>query len=370
MDVNILILKELAQSLAVLYAEDEDDMRTEYGSLFAEFFRKVDVARTGSEALEMYKKEKYNIVITDIKMPMFDGIRLSREIKAINRKQPVLVTSAYSDTEHLLELINIGVEKFITKPIHNEQLLDVLFKICTAIKYEEEYTRCNVFKIRLSAINELFKNIAHHWRNPLNEIGLLIQNIELAYDCGELNKKYLDKFIDHSMSVVQKMSGTIELFLASVPKSDTIDVTFDLAETIGAVIVLLGETLRDCHIDIKVEVRESQTITGCQTKLIEVLSQIINNARDALLEKRRSDRRINICLFRAHNRPVITVQDNGGGISEALIDKIFEPYQTTKGVKSGTGLGLYIARQFVNVDMNGQLTARNVDGGAEFRIEL
>ncbi|MBF0317332.1 MAG: response regulator, partial [Nitrospirae bacterium] len=178
MNVNIMILRELAQSLSVLYVEDEEDIRLEYGKFYMEFFRKVDMACNGSEALDMYKKERYDLVITDIKMPVFDGISLSREIKAINRKQPILVTSAYSDSEYLLELIEIGVEKFITKPINNEKLLDVLLKVCTAIKYEEEYVRCNIFKIRLSAINELFKNISHHWRNPLNEIGLLIQNIE------------------------------------------------------------------------------------------------------------------------------------------------------------------------------------------------
>ncbi|MBF0608085.1 MAG: hybrid sensor histidine kinase/response regulator [Magnetococcales bacterium] len=370
MKVNLMILKELAQSLSILYAEDEDDMRSEYSKFYMKFFKSVDVARDGKEALELYKRDRYDIVITDIKMPMFDGIRLAREIKLINRKQPILVTSAYNDSEYLLELINIGIDKFITKPINNEQLLDVLLKVCTAIKYEEEYMRCNVFKIRLAAINELFKNIAHHWRNPLNEVGLLIQNIDFVYDEGVLDRKFLDDFIDRSMSVVQKMSGTIELFLASVPKAESDDVTFDIAEAIGTVLVLLGETLKDCCIEVKVDVVENHTLTGCRTKLIEALSQIINNARDALMENRQTDRQINICLLTAQNRPVITVQDNGGGISEPLLEKIFEPYQTSKGPKSGTGLGLYIARQFIELDMGGGLTARNTDGGAEFRIEL
>ncbi|MBF0337507.1 MAG: hybrid sensor histidine kinase/response regulator [Nitrospirae bacterium] len=369
MKINIMLLRELAKSLRVLYVEDEDDIRLEYGKFYMEFFRKVDTACNGREALELYKKDRYDIVITDIKMPMFDGIRLAGEIKAINRKQPILVTSAYSDAGYLLELINIGVDKFITKPINNEQLLDVLLKVCTAIKYEEEYMRCNVFKIRLAAINELFKNIAHHWRNPLNEIGLLIQNIEFAYEDGKIDKNFLDEFIQQSMSVVQKMSGTIELFMASVPRSET-DVTFELSGVIDTVLVFLCETLKDCCIAVKVDIRDNHTLTGCRTKLIEALSQIINNARDALLENRQTDRQINICLLTADNRPVITVQDNGGGISEPLIEKIFEPYHTSKGPKSGTGLGLYIARQFIEIDMGGKLTARNIDGGAEFSIEL
>ncbi|KJU86472.1 integral membrane sensor signal transduction histidine kinase [Candidatus Magnetobacterium bavaricum] len=369
MKINIMMLKELAQSLSILYAEDEDDIRIEYGNLYTEFFRSVDVACNGSEALDLYKKGRYDLVITDIRMPILDGISLSREIKAINIRQPILITSAYSDSEYLIELINIGIDKFITKPINNEQLLDVLFNVCTAIKYEEEYVRCNIFKIRLSAINELFKNISHHWRNPLNELGLLIQNTELAYDEGELDRKFLDEFINHSMGVVLKMSGTIDLFMASVPQFDK-EVNFDPSGVIDSVMNLLGETLKDCNIDVKVEVRDNPTIMGCSAKLIEAISQIINNARDALLENQPTDRQIKICLFSVNNRPVITVRDNGSGINETEIDKIFEPYHTTKGHKSGTGLGLYIAKQFIEVDMNGQLTARNVDGGAEFRIEL
>ncbi|MBF0345068.1 MAG: hybrid sensor histidine kinase/response regulator [Nitrospirae bacterium] len=369
MKIKIVLLKELAQTLSALYVEDEDNIRIEYSKFYREFFRKVDLACNGREALDMYMRERYDIVITDIKMPICDGICLSKEIKAINRKQPILVTSAYSDAEYLLELINIGIEKFITKPINNEQLLDVLLKVCTAIKYEEEYMRCNVFKIRLSAINELFKNIAHHWRNPLNEVGLLIQNIEYAYDEGSLDKKFLGEFIEQSMSVIKRMSNTIGLFLTSMPRYDT-DVTFDLAGVIDIVLTLVGETLRDCCIDVKVEVRENHKITGCRTKLVETLWQIINNARDAILENRQTDRQINICVFSANNRPVITIQDNGGGIREPLIDKIFEPYQSTKGYSSGTGLGLYIAKHFIEVDMNGKLTARNINSGAEFRIEL
>ncbi|MBV6341889.1 hybrid sensor histidine kinase/response regulator [Candidatus Magnetobacterium casense] len=369
MKINIMLLRELAKSLRVLYVEDEDNIRFEYGKFYMEFFKKVDTACNGMEALELYKKDRYDIVITDIKMPMCDGIRLAGEIKAINRKQPILVTSAYSDADYLLELINIGVDKFITKPINNAQLLDVLLNVCTAIKYEEEYMRCNVFKIRLAAINGLFKNIAHHWRNPLNEIGLLIQNIEIAYEEGTMDKAFLDEFIQQSMSVVQKMSGTIELFMASVPRSET-DVVFELSGVIDNVLVLLGEALKDCCIVVKVDIRDNHTLTGCRTKLIEALSQIINNARDALLENRQTDRQLNICLLTAHNRPVIIVQDNGGGISEPLIEKIFEPYHTSKGPKSGTGLGLYIAQQFIETDMGGKLTARNTNVGAEFRIEL
>ncbi|MBF0538005.1 MAG: response regulator [Nitrospirae bacterium] len=369
MKVNLMILKELAQSLSILYVEDEEDMRLQYSMLYRKFFKQVDVACDGREALDMYKNKTYDIVITDIRMPLFDGISLSREIKAINRRQPLLVTSAYSDAEYLLELINIGIDKFIAKPINNEQLLNVLLDVCTAIKYEEEYMRCNVLKIRLSAINELFKNISHHWRNPLNEIGLLIQNIEFAYADGELDKKYIDEFIDQSMSVVQKMSSTIDLFLASVPKSDT-ELTFEISEVIGNVLSLLGETLKNYSIYVKLEIRENHILTGCRTKLIEAISQMINNARDALIQNRQTDRRINICVFSAGNRPVITIQDNGGGISETLIDKIFEPYSTTKGPQSGTGLGLYISRQFIEVDMGGKLTARNICGGAEFMIEL
>ena len=111
-------------------------------------------------------------------------------------------------------------------------------------------------------------------------------------------------------------------------------------------------------------------ITGFPNEYSQVLLIILNNARDALLEGNVSLPRIEIKLFREDNRAVTTISNNGGVISDEIIDRIFDPYFTTKEKSNGTGIGLYMSKTIIEKRMKGRITVRNTDEGAKFRIEV
>lgn len=137
-------IKPLTENLDVLYVEDDEIIVETVRVMLSRLFRTVDVAYNGREGLEKYAQKKYDIIISDIRMPKIDGIEMTRAIKTENPKQRIVITSASDDSEYLLELIDIGIEKFILKPLTKTKLLSTLEQVSSAImdqKMLEEYKR-------------------------------------------------------------------------------------------------------------------------------------------------------------------------------------------------------------------------------------
>src|SRR6185369_1055871 len=139
-------------------------------------------------------------------------------------------------------------------------------------------------------------------------------------------------------------------------------------EVVEKTISLLEGSLKAVGIESQVEVTGDPCVEGYPNEFAQVLLNIVNNARDALLAHKPEHPAIVIRLFGVEGRAVVTVSYNGGGIPEAILDKVFDPYFTTKGPDKGTGIGLYMSKTIVEKNMNGTLTVRNVGDGAEFRI--
>lgn len=149
-------LKNLTSQMNVLYVEDEEMLRTGMVGSLRQLFRQVEVAEDGAVALTLYQNSHFDLIITDISMPIMDGITMIRHIKSHNPEARIIVTSAQNDADKLLELINLGVERFLTKPIDKTMLIETLFSVCNAIvsiKQSQAYQRELEQKIRLLETN-------------------------------------------------------------------------------------------------------------------------------------------------------------------------------------------------------------------------
>ena len=222
---------------------------------------------------------------------------------------------------------------------------------------------------RQAAMGEMIGNIAHQWRQPLTTIALLIQDLSENYCYGDFNQEYLDKTVDHAMQVIQFMSSTIDDF-RNFFKPDKLKESFLIGEAIRKTISFTGPSLKDKNIHVDLETDDTLYITGYPNEYAQVLFSIINNAKDALLEKGVKNPLIVIKASNQQGKSVVTIADNAGGIPEDVFDKIFDPYFTTKELGKGTGVGLYMAKTIIEKHMGGKLSARNNAEGAEFRIEV
>ncbi|WP_373000274.1 response regulator [Sulfurimonas sp.] len=138
MEINIVKLKKYASKCSVLYVEDDEVIRTQTASFLGRFFPDVVLAEDGAIGLTKYKEREFDVVITDINMPNMNGIEMIEAIKEIYYDQIILVTSAHNDSEYLMKLINLDVNRFVLKPFNNKQFLYVLYKIAEELTFENE----------------------------------------------------------------------------------------------------------------------------------------------------------------------------------------------------------------------------------------
>ncbi|MBF0467212.1 MAG: hypothetical protein HQK88_15370 [Nitrospirae bacterium] len=285
----------------------------------------------------------------------------TNELTAINQKLQNEINLKKLVEKDLLSL-NQHLEKRVEEEVNN--------------RYQHE--QMLIQQSKMASMGEIISMIAHQWKQPLNAISLTVEDVKDTYVYNEMSKESLYKSIEIIHSQIKFMSKTIDNFrdfLMPAKKQQIISVK----KIIDDLMFMFGESYRKAHnLEIIVKIKGSESylsFVGCSTEFKQVLLNLINNARDAIISKNKlSDNgykgTILIFLKGTEDEIIVTVQDNGGGIPAYVIDKIYEPYVSTKSSENGTGLGLYLAKKIVEEKIGGVLSVRNNDGGAQFTITI
>lgn len=265
------------------------------------------------------------------------------------------------EIDELSDNFNLMTDKL--KALYNEQE----DKIKEGIRQLREKDHMIIKQSRQAAMGEMIGNIAHQWRQPLNSIGVIIQNIEDAYEFNEMTAGYLHEKVASVMNMLYYMSHTIDDF-RNFFKPDKEKQDFSTIEAVKRALNFMEANFTNNNIRLELSFAEDSVIRGYPNEYAQVLLNILNNARDMLLERNIAEPVIRITAGKSETMSVVKIADNAGGIDPKIIHKLFEPYFTTKEV--GTGLGLYMSKMIVEKNMNGVLSVANMSGGAEFTIEV
>lgn len=187
-------LMELGKELSVLYVEDDENLRLETTKIIERIFKNIDVASDGEEGLKAFTAKKYDLVITDIEMPNMNGIDLSRNIRTIDKELPIVVVSAYSNTDYFIEAIAIGIDYYILKPIKMPRLIDTLY---AAVKRIIDRRIADAYRE-----NEINRKIQKASQQVLAEITNVSPNPTIVYDEGSItfmNKAFRDLFAEDDL---------------------------------------------------------------------------------------------------------------------------------------------------------------------------
>ena len=198
---------------------------------------------------------------------------------------------------------------------------------------------------------------------------MLVQQLQLYYDLGQFNKEYLDTTVDKSMAQIKHMSQTIEDFRTFF-KPDKGKVKFSVRKAVMKALALVDDSFKSQQITIDFQVKNHPAAIGFPNEYSQVLLNILMNAKDALSDKRPENPKVMVAVSKEGERAIVSITDNAGGIPDDIIDKIFEPYFTTKGPAHGTGVGLFMSKTIIEKNMHGKLSVCNTSDGAEFRIEV
>ncbi len=242
-------------------------------------------------------------------------------------------------------------------------------KVQEEVRMHREKEKMLIQQSKMAAMGDMISMIAHQWRQPLNQMSYILMNIDSAYEYKELTPQYMDEKIKEGTRLLEYMSHTIDDF-KNFFKPDKERSEEQISEVLEHTVSLVQKSLEAHKIILQKEVKSDARLWVYRNELLQVILNLISNAKDALVFGAVVAPKIHISLEEDDACLSIRVCDNAGGVDEAIQEKIFEPYFSTKGEKSGTGLGLYMAKTIVEGHLNGELRVSNSDEGACFIVIL
>lgn len=372
--------------ISVLYVEDQIDIQKEFAEILSLYVDEIHVASNGEEGVQSYQKTHPDIIITDIQMPKMTGLEMIEAIRETDQETPIIVTSAYNDSKYLLDAINMGVEHYLLKPVMIDKLENHLERIKKALmqkreleayqlyledKLEEEVALREAKEALLIEQNKSYEVgqmvgiIAHQWKQPLHYLNLLIEDLGMEYEYQPLSKEYIKDFTQKGTDKVKFLSETMDNFL-NFYKSDTNVQTFSINKVTHDISMFLDMSFQSLGITINIIRKDDFTLHGIKNEFQQVLLNIINNAKEAFDGQKRSDAIITVNISTHEGKGVIAIEDNAGGIPEAILEDIFDLEYTTK--ENGNGIGLYLVKKIVTQRFNGTIEATNTQTGARFNL--
>ena len=266
-----------------------------------------------------------------------------------NRKYPIKNSSG--------EIIGLfGIARIVTENIRN------LEKI-------EKQQKMMIVQSRAAAMGEIISMLAHQWRQPLTTIATVVSLLKIDLALDNFKANVFDDRLNHIEGLVKKMSLTINDF-RNFFKPDNQAEEVNLSEVIQTALNMIKHELESDNIRIIKNFHTSTPMYTYKNELIQVLLSLFKNAQDNFINQKTEEPKVEISISEEETMHIIKISDNGGGIPEAYINQIFEPYFSSKDEKNDTGLGLYMSKTIIEKHCKGSLSVRNKKGGAEFEIKL
>lgn len=330
-------------------------------------FKDNSVVDCNKIAIELFNKQmKYELINKS-----FNDLIHNKNRDILNEKEPFETNLIREDGSEFNAIINIK----------DTSLNNQIFKIVTIVDIEDLKRKENLMaeQTKLAAMGEMLGNIAHQWRQPLNIISMSSSNLKLKNDIGELCSSTLSESLSLILRTTNHLSDTIDTFNDFL-KTDKEKSFFNVNENIKNSISLVDSFFKNFNIDIILELEEGIFINSLANEFSQAFINILNNAKDAIVLNLKDNEYglIKIKTKKIDKFIEISILDNAKGIEKDILNKIFEPYFTTKHKYQGTGLGLYMTRKIINSSMGGEITVQNKKfvhnqkkyEGAEFKIKI
>ena len=258
------------------------------------------------------------------------------------------------------------IDEFLELEHHNKELER---KIEEEVAKNREKDKLMFQQAKLASLGEMLGNISHQWRQPLMEINSLFLPIEgkITLDMP-LDKEEILETIGKLNDITKYMSNTIDDF-RDFFATDKEKIRFQLIEQINSTINIISGGLKTNNIKLDIIIQKNPEMIGYKNDYSQVLINIINNAKDILIQRKIKNPYIKISIFEENENIITTVEDNGGGIKVKPIEKIFEPFFTYEKI-GGSGIGLFMSKLIIEKNMNGKLLVQNTLEGAFFKIVI
>ncbi|WP_428026753.1 ATP-binding protein [Arcobacter sp.] len=270
------------------------------------------------------------------------------------------------ETYELQESFNLmakNIEKNIIELQHSNIKEKKLFhELKSQMEKNHEQDILIKHQSRMAIIGEMLNNIAHQWRQPLNAITVQMSGLKLRKELDILEENEIENTSDSVMKYANYLSNTIDDFRDYIKDYNTKKEYFNIETSLTKAIDITSASLKNNYITVNIKhYKDELLVNGVINELTQVFINILNNSKDILNEKNIEERIIEVSFYKENDKITITLQDNAGGVNENILDKIFDPYFTTKHKSQGTGIGLYMSAKIIHEHFSGEILVKNED---------
>ncbi len=357
--------------ISVLFVEDDPITTSFYKRVLAPLVSELLIADNGKTGAELYKAHRPDLVITDVAMPVMNGLEMIEEIRAYDREARFIIMSAFEEPRKFMEEHRVDKNDFLAKPVERNKLQMLITKVSSIIQLEKEIKtereknkhqqQLLIHKSKLESLGKLAAGIAHEINQPLGGIAMSIENMHYKLNEEGTDKKYFHDKIESINENINRINQIIEhIRVFSRAQGSELKVEFSVKEAIYNALSLTQTQLHNNGIETDLKTSDKPFIVlGNKFKLEQVLINLITNSRDALIQKRKNfddsfKPLLTIRTQQSGQNILIDVEDNGSGIDKDTAQLIFDPFFTTKSEGQGTGLGLSISYGIIK-EMQGDI---------------
>ncbi len=268
-------------------------------------------------------------------------------------------------SENKLRILNKNLEQRVKEETDNRMSIEL-----KALQEKKEKEQMLVNQSKLASMGEMIGNIAHQWRQPLMQMSAVLMYLEAYEENKKLTQERLVAKVEEGNSLIEYMSSTIEDF-RNFYQPDKQKEQFFVEDALSNALTIVNASLASHHINIDIKIfDEEMEMYSYKNEFSQAILNIISNAKDVLIQREIKQPCITISLYKEDDKNVVCICDNGGGIKPDIINKIFDPYFTTKHAYQGTGIGLYMTRMIIEKNMDGRIDVSNEESGACFKVTV
>ncbi len=351
----------------------------------------------------LLKEQEIKAEIQDAKG--FYVIHNDNKIYTVNSNHPQIPISSLHDTQTLQIFVNSFVDDMCSskasecseallhgKPFEGERIIAVrcpmmsetdtmYFQLfcgfysdatifCLKDITTEKHAEINAMhQSRLASAGEMLATIAYQWKQPLNAISSAVIDSKMGMMLGEYSKENCEENMNLIEEQIQFLSSTVNTFTKFLDFHSQMQ-TFLLIDALNNALQMSTQRIKKRSVRTEIYISQTATVFGSQEELVHIFINLINNAIDAYEGNNTLGLTLSFTSYEKDEHLIVEVADNAGGIDEAVIYKIFDPYFSTKTAQHGTGIGLYIVAKTLKEHFRGDISVSNKNGGALFRISL
>ncbi len=407
---------KLIEDIVVLYVEDDEEIRSIYERFLRRRVQHVIIASNGQEGYESYQKHKPDLIITDINMPIMNGLEMCSLIRDENVDLPIIVTSAHGEAQFFQEAINIGINMFLLKPVDMTQLYNTIkiasenihlkaasiedkqlvSKKTLELEISNEELRATIENLKqtqkklvdtehMASLGMLAAGIAHEINTPIG-VGLtgithfdeITKEINEKYQKDDVSEKefeeYLETATELSSMIIANMTRTTHILKSfkqvAVDQSSEIKRKFKVAEYIDEILLSINNVIKKTNISFEINVNENLTIDSYPGAFSQIITNLILNAIKHGYDDA-EEGTISIGANVEDNILRVIFKDDGKGITKENLPKVFDLFFTTQRNNGGTGLGLNIVYNIITSNLKGSIKCESIEKeGTVFDISI